>query len=701
MDIMSYLMGQNNAIKKGMKVEVVTELPDTGVANVIYLVPKEDTGDNDIFDEYLWVDNDWEHIGSTDIDLSNYYTKAQVDSKIPPFFTLTLNNNIPDTSSDITDQTSKNNASALINTLYQNNIAQCIVYVSGSSTSANSQKYIYKLAAPITVTTGTNNFYFYSDPTSHNGEFKIYYNRDMLISGTWTEGVFTCTAIRLNEGMVVDVINYAKKNTAQTFSAKQTFSVLPESSVVPTTDDQLVNKKYVDDNSIQYSTMPTADATTVGKMIQYTGTTDANYTNGYFYIGTTDGDPTPTYSWERLDVQPGAVYTAGDGVNITNNKISVNTPIHYITNSTAPLVIEDSELGIYVCPDSTGFQVTGYSGGVTAGFGLLTGFIVITNNVIDKTSATYQDVGYVQGVVGDSSGGVLKQYFGPLRVLGTTGKPVLGQENSYSTVLTWGNATISGVKTFSTLPESSVTPTTNNQLTNKKYVDSKTTQYSTMPTADSTTVGKIVQYIGATTNDYTNGYFYIGATDGESTPTYSWAQLDVQPSGSSDPVPIFVLEDSNNYNTNDNKTVLLNIIAAINNGVGPVILLHSRYQNAGWAGYPTYYYLAKVRSFGPSSITLTADCGVSGSRQTAMMGVTYQYSETIWISANYSNNTITSVSTGQDAFPVPLLTWGDASPIAWGNSTAFTPTNDYNVANKKYVDDAISSAITTTLGGSY
>lgn len=34
-----------------------------------------------------------------------------------------------------------------------------------------------------------------------------------------------------------------------------------------------------------------------------------------------------------------------------------------------------------------------------------------------------------------------------------------------------GDQTVSGTKTFSTLPESSVVPTTNNQLVNKKYVD--------------------------------------------------------------------------------------------------------------------------------------------------------------------------------------------------------------------------------------
>lgn len=40
--------------------------------------------------------------------------------------------------------------------------------------------------------------------------------------------------------------------------------------------------------------------------------------------------------------------------------------------------------------------------------------------------------------------------------------------------LTTGAQTISGVKTFNSLPESSVAPTTNNQLVNKKYVDDNT-----------------------------------------------------------------------------------------------------------------------------------------------------------------------------------------------------------------------------------
>lgn len=85
MDVTSYILGK----KSGLKVEVVLELPTVGEENILYLVPKQDTGESDIFDEWLYIEDEWEHIGSADIDLSNYYTKdevynkTQVDAKIP------------------------------------------------------------------------------------------------------------------------------------------------------------------------------------------------------------------------------------------------------------------------------------------------------------------------------------------------------------------------------------------------------------------------------------------------------------------------------------------------------------------------------------------------------------------------------------------------------------------------------------------
>ena len=69
----------NNAISgiTGIDFQVVESLPGTGVKGVIYLVSNSGTGSN-IYDEYIWVTNRFEKIGTTEIDLSNYYNTTNL-----------------------------------------------------------------------------------------------------------------------------------------------------------------------------------------------------------------------------------------------------------------------------------------------------------------------------------------------------------------------------------------------------------------------------------------------------------------------------------------------------------------------------------------------------------------------------------------------------------------------------------------------
>lgn len=65
----------------GVSFTVVEELPETGESNIIYLVPKTGS-DNDYYNEYIYVSDKWELIGSTQIDLTNYYTKEQINAML-------------------------------------------------------------------------------------------------------------------------------------------------------------------------------------------------------------------------------------------------------------------------------------------------------------------------------------------------------------------------------------------------------------------------------------------------------------------------------------------------------------------------------------------------------------------------------------------------------------------------------------------
>ena len=76
-------------------IRVVQTLPTEDISTTtIYFVPKTTAGTNDVYDEYIYVSNAWEHIGSTDIDLSGYQTKIDSTNKL---------------SSDLVDDTNNNN----------------------------------------------------------------------------------------------------------------------------------------------------------------------------------------------------------------------------------------------------------------------------------------------------------------------------------------------------------------------------------------------------------------------------------------------------------------------------------------------------------------------------------------------------------------------------------------------------------------
>lgn len=58
--------------------EIVDALPLTGKDNVLYLVPKKGS-DKDIYNEYIWTGADYEFMGTTAVDLTDYYQKNEVD----------------------------------------------------------------------------------------------------------------------------------------------------------------------------------------------------------------------------------------------------------------------------------------------------------------------------------------------------------------------------------------------------------------------------------------------------------------------------------------------------------------------------------------------------------------------------------------------------------------------------------------------
>ncbi len=66
--------------KVNLRFEIASTLPSSMESNVIYLVPNSAPSGKDTYDEYIWINNAWEKIGNTTVNLSAYYTELEVDN---------------------------------------------------------------------------------------------------------------------------------------------------------------------------------------------------------------------------------------------------------------------------------------------------------------------------------------------------------------------------------------------------------------------------------------------------------------------------------------------------------------------------------------------------------------------------------------------------------------------------------------------
>ena len=66
----------------GFDAQVVAELPATGKKGILYLVANSSAEDKNAYDEYLWLTNKYEKLGTRSIDLSQYALKSELPTKL-------------------------------------------------------------------------------------------------------------------------------------------------------------------------------------------------------------------------------------------------------------------------------------------------------------------------------------------------------------------------------------------------------------------------------------------------------------------------------------------------------------------------------------------------------------------------------------------------------------------------------------------
>ena len=136
--------------------QVVSELPASGQSNVIYLVSKSQTSEDNIYDEYIWVNNDWELIGTTQLDLSNYVTNDSLSNTLSNYVTTTsLNSTLDDysTTSEINQTLNNYVTSSSLNTTLSN-------YVTNSTLDTRLNNQSIQVVSALPESPDANTIYF-------------------------------------------------------------------------------------------------------------------------------------------------------------------------------------------------------------------------------------------------------------------------------------------------------------------------------------------------------------------------------------------------------------------------------------------------------------------------------------------------------------------------------------------------------------
>lgn len=176
----------NDLIKKipNFKIEVVTALPTSNIDNsTIYLVRGTGSGEN-MYDEYLYVNNTWERLGgqSQSLDLTNYATKAELPKKVSDLKQdiqyMDFINNIdvcPMYTSPTTGQLDISE-NLIVSSTFSDNVSRrsrCTTYAVNGSTDASTPNTI-TINLPGTLDVNSIIPVFPKDPSEQNDRFNAH-----------------------------------------------------------------------------------------------------------------------------------------------------------------------------------------------------------------------------------------------------------------------------------------------------------------------------------------------------------------------------------------------------------------------------------------------------------------------------------------------------------------------------------------------
>ena len=310
----------------------------------------------------------------------------------------------------------------------------------------------------------------------------------------------------------------------------------------------------------QYDTMPSPSASNEGQILQYIGTTTSNYTNGYFYQCINDGG---VYKWVEKSVQDsytkiqiGDLSQLPDNTvdvvqNIVNLKLDIDklyasklsisdiddalsdTSLNPVQNKVIKLTIDQLSGSLLdkIDKKEDKFRYTVMPIASIDYVGKIVEYIGVTDSTYTNGyfyQCRYDGTNYswVQKNVQPSSGGtggdgVVDGYYNSTDHL-------FYEESTFINPITGDNNTL-----YVSLDTDLLYRYNGLIFIRVDEHDGQTIQVDTMPTASIDELNKIYQFVGTTTANYINGYFYKCIYDTTQIPAiYRWDNIDVQNGGS-------------------------------------------------------------------------------------------------------------------------------------------------------------------------
>lgn len=248
--------------------EIVQELPETGVNNILYLVPKTASQTNNVYDEYVYANNNFEKIGDTQIDLTNYVTTTQLNTALADYTTTSALNTLlagkqdtltAGTGIDITNNVISASGGGgaieyletVANTTYTNLTMKSLLgaedgkwYVIRNNCFISYKKYVNTptlvLPANSLITLDDYNVFVIKQKTGNNPVFYYFQPNDYAYQKTNKIFEFGSQNVPLP-------LSYYKDNSF-TYSQPSYIPTNNETAFTPTGDYNPSTKKYVDDS---------------------------------------------------------------------------------------------------------------------------------------------------------------------------------------------------------------------------------------------------------------------------------------------------------------------------------------------------------------------------------------------------------------------------------------------------------------------